>query len=289
MSLLDSVRRPRPGPPDDPIEGSLGALWDGLEPDPLFVRRLRSEAVNRFVSVREGSAMPAGDVRALPAMGRLGRACLYASFALGVSATSILAASQAALPGEPLYGLKLRIEQVRLEVLPPHLHDALDAYALAARIDEMGRLTAAGRWDQAIALTPAIEEAYERVLDRDARTDVAKARVERHLMVLQDLIDRLPDGARAAVQGVVDRMNDGAASGGGSGSNGAPPVNSNTGGNAGSGPPADPPKLDVPGQADQTPAPERTPRPERTPKPAPQLEPDAPIDAEDEGQDDSGD
>ena len=73
-------------------------MWADLEPDPLFVRRLRSEAVNRFVSVREGIALPAGDDRAHPAMGRLGRACLYASFALGVSPTSVLAVNHPRMP-----------------------------------------------------------------------------------------------------------------------------------------------------------------------------------------------
>jgi hypothetical protein len=281
MSLLDAVLRPRPEPPDDRIEAALARISGSLEPDPLFVRRLRSEAVNRFVSVREGSAVPSSGIRAHSAMGTLGRACLYASFALGVSAASVLAASQAALPGDPLYGLKLRIEQVRLEALPAHVHDELDAYALAERIEEMGRLTAAGRWDEAIALTPAIEEAYERVLDRDASTAVAAARVERHLMVLRDLIERLPDGARAAVQGVVDRMDGIAPSSGGNVPPGNPPVHSNAGGNAGNGgPPAVPGNLDAQGQAGPTPAPEKTPKPERTPKPAPLVEPDQPEDGD---------
>jgi hypothetical protein len=287
MSLLDTVRRSRPATPRDPVEASLGAMWAGLEPDPLFVRRLRSAAVNRFVAVREGSGTPHGDVRAVPAVGRLGRACLFASFTLGVSAASVLAASQAALPGDPLYGLKLRVEQVRLEVLPGHLHDELEAYALAERIAEMGTLTAGGRWDEAIALTPAIEEAYERVLDQDGGNAVAEARVEMHLVVLQDLINRLPDGARGAVQEVIDRIDQESRSGGGRGSTVAPPENSSTGGNVeGASAPTDASELDAPGQA-SPPAPERTPRPERTPNPAPQVEPGRPV--HDGSQDGAGD
>ena len=288
MSLLDSVLRPRALPPDDPLDASLFGMWADLEPDALFVRRLRSEAVNRFVSVREGTAAPAIDAAVVPAMGRLGRACLFASVALASTAASVLAASQAALPGDPLYGLKLRIEQVRLDALPAHLHDELDAYALAERIDEMGRLTAAGRWDEAIALTPAIEEAYERVLERDGQGAVAAARIERHLVVLHGLIARLPEGARAAVQGVVDHMNETQSAGDGAAPQAAPPANANAGGggpNAGG--PTDPPSLEASGQADGAASPERTPRPVRTPKPAPEVAPPDPMDGG--PKDDAGD
>ena len=37
-------------------------------------------------------------------MGRLGRATLYASFALAATSASVLAASHEALPGDVLYG-----------------------------------------------------------------------------------------------------------------------------------------------------------------------------------------
>jgi hypothetical protein len=105
--------------------------------------------------------------------------------------------------------------------------------------------------------------------------------------VLQDLINRLPDGARGAVQEVIDRIDQESRSGGGGGSTVAPPENPSTGGNAeGASAPTDASELDAPGQA-SPPAPWRTPRPERTPNPAPEVEPGRPV--HDGSEDDAGD
>ena len=262
MSLLDSMFRQRPLQPDDAIEESLRAMLADIEPDPLFVRRLRGEATNRYVAAREGHVAPGADRRA-NAMGRLGRACLIASFALGASAMSVMAASQVALPGDPLYGLKLRIEQVRLDVLPAHLDDELEAYTLAVRVDELGRLADAGRWDDAIAMTPLVEQAYEGLVqNQDARGN-SSAVSQRHLLVLEGLVDGLPDGARAAVQGVIDRAGGDVPGSRGGASEGGPRVSGN---GIDADAPRDPSNGRVPGPADPTPAPSETPGPEPTPE-----------------------
>jgi hypothetical protein len=213
MSLFAAMPRPRVPRPGDPVEDLLGSMVARLDPDPLFVRRLRSEALNRYVLAREYGApleRPAGRGE----MGRVGRASLFASIVLAATTMSALAASEEALPGDPLYGLKLQIEQVRLDLFPAHLDDDLAAISLAQRIEEMGRLTEAGKLDAAIAMLPAIEEAYLRLAEHpDVPGPSVMARVERRLAVLEALIGRLPAGAQAAVQGLIERVGDGDATG----------------------------------------------------------------------------
>ncbi|MDQ3691554.1 MAG: hypothetical protein M3406_16285, partial [Chloroflexota bacterium] len=200
MSLFNRALRPPLVMSDEAVERCLVALRSQVQPDPLFRRRLRSDVVNRFVAAREGIEVPA-PASQVRHMGQLGRACLYASCAFALSAASVLAASQEALPGELLYPLKQRIEQVRIDVLPSHLHPELTAYALGERIEEMGRLADAGRLDLAATMAPEIDREYERLSALGGSSDEADgARIERHLLVLEGLITKLPESARSAVE-----------------------------------------------------------------------------------------
>jgi hypothetical protein len=275
MSLFNRALRPPPTFSDETIERYLAALNRQIEPDPLFRRRLRSDVVNRFVAAREGISSPAGMSVARREMGRVGRACLYASFTLGVTAASVMAASQEALPGDPLYQLKQRIEQLRMEVVPSHLRAELAAYALGERIEEMGRLADAGRWELAIAMAPGIDLDYERLAALGATIDPASAaRVERHLLALEGMIQSLPPIARAAVEDALDgdagisadpdRPTNIDVDGAGGASSGGGTV----GGPAGS--PPEPSATPEPtATPEATPKPEPTVRPERSPKPEP--------------------
>lgn len=193
MSLFRSSLRPRAILSDETIERYLTAARAEFEPDPSFRRRLRGHVMNRFVAAREGQVAAAGP----PAkeMGRLGRAVLYASFALSLSVTGAMAASQQAIPGDSLYALKLQIEQLRLQVLPMRLHDDLAAHALGERIKELSRLTESGNWSAATAHADAVEAAYDRVvaLSPDVET------LAGHLAVPRGLLQRLPEPAQHAV------------------------------------------------------------------------------------------
>ena len=111
MSLFRSSLRQPAILSDEAIERYLAAIRTEIEPDPLFRRRLRGHVMNRYVAAREGQATGRGVARE---MGRLGRAVLYASFALGLSVTGAMAVSQQSIPGDPLYAVKLRIETLRL-------------------------------------------------------------------------------------------------------------------------------------------------------------------------------
>ena len=204
MSLFNRAARRSPTASSAAIERYLGSVRAELEPDPLYRRRMRSNVVNRFVATREGIGTARGGMLHRR-MGRLGRACLYAAFTLGASAASVLAASQEALPGEALYSLKQRIEQLRLEVVPSELRSELEAYALGERIEEMGRLVESGRAGLAVAMAPGIEREYERLAALGGTVDADAVRIQRHVQVLARLIERLPAPARSAVERAMDR------------------------------------------------------------------------------------
>ncbi len=261
MSLFNRALRPPPRLSDAAVERYLAALRAEIDPDPLFRRRVRTDVVNRFVAAREGIGRPAGRSGLSRQMGRLGRACLYASFTLGVTGTAVLAASEGALPGDLLYPLKQRIEQLRYDLVPTRLHGELAAYALGMRIEEMGRLAEAGRWDLAVAMAPTIDAEYERLEALGATANRFRAaRIERHLLVLEGLLQKLPDAARDKVESAFDYA---------PASGPATPRSSNPGGGT---PAAGPGSF----SSHQEPkgAPARTPKPDPTREPDPTATPD---------------
>lgn len=204
MSLF--CRFLRPPTTDDAIDRYLASLRSRIEPDPLFRRRLRSQAINRFVAASEQMRTDSG--RAMTRqMGRIGRACLYASVALATSAAGVLGASQEALPGDALYGVKLRIEQLRFQVIPAHLQGVLSANVLAERLEEMTRLLDAGRTADAMALQPAIAAHIEHLAAVEAAGGPdAKDRIANHLLALDELIIGLPATPGAAVRAAWEQL-----------------------------------------------------------------------------------
>ncbi|MDQ2673729.1 MAG: DUF5667 domain-containing protein, partial [Chloroflexota bacterium] len=186
MSLFRGTLRPPAILSDEAVERYVAAIREELAPDPLFRRRLRGEVMNRYVAAREGRADATPRRRS---MGKLGRAVLYASFTLALSTTSVLAASQIALPGDVLYPLKRHVESLRMEVLPAHLHHDLAAYELAERIDELARLTEKGDVARAAAMAAEVAQDYAAFLqEADASGIVAE---DRYYIVLTALLDRL--------------------------------------------------------------------------------------------------
>ena len=221
---IESLRRHLVGggATDEPVQSRAPAAADPVRPGHRAVSRGDAERrssptrssgaasaplrVNQFVAAREGIASPGRTGIARRQMGRVGRACLYASFTLGVSAASVMAASQEALPGDLLYPLKQHIEELRWSVVPVQLHEELAAYALGERIEEMARLAETGHLDLAIAMAPAVDREYDRLVALDQNHDAASAaRIERHLLVLEGLLDKLPLTARAAVEAVIEK------------------------------------------------------------------------------------
>jgi len=200
MSLFRDSLRPPPLASDAAVRRYLELIRAELEPDPLFRRRLRGTVVNRFVAAREGLVEPA---RRGSAMGKLGRAVLYASFTLALSVTSVMAASQQALPGDLLYPLKLRIEALRLDFLPEQLHDDLIAMNIAERLGELNHLVQAGRQDLAAALISAIGDDYA-ALAAEPAAAAAGASMEDRLVVIEAMVEQLPASAQLAVEAVLE-------------------------------------------------------------------------------------
>lgn len=204
MSLFRGTIRPPAILSDEAVERYLAVIRAEIRPDPLFRRRLRGEVMNRYVAAREGI----GAESSRRSMGTLGRAVLYATFTMAVTSTSVLAASQEALPGDLLYPLKRHVETLRVQVLPAHLHDDLAALALTERISELAHLAERGDWGRVALQAGVVEQEY------DAFLLLAEAAPpgtnERYLTVLAGLIDRLPDAARAAVEAIIDRRSGGA-------------------------------------------------------------------------------
>jgi hypothetical protein len=274
MSLFRGTIRPPAILSDEAVERYLAAIRKELAPDPLFRRRLRGEVMNRFVAAREGMASSAPQRRS---MGRLGRAVLYASFTLALSTTSVLAASQVALPGDVLYPLKRHVESLRMEILPAHLHHDLAAYELAERIEELARVTELGDVTIATALAGEVAEDYVAFLDETPASGVLTE--DRYITVLTALLDRLPEPAQDAVQAVIERApTNGNGSGdrkppnhGSLGSGNGPGQDSSSGAGAGvpgvpngrgNGPTAEPKAIEA------TPKPTKPTKPQKLTKPA---------------------
>lgn len=198
MSLFGGAVRPPRKVSELAFRYHVAAIRAEIEPDPLFRRRLRGIVMNQFVATREGIARPARRQRR--PMGRLGRAVLYASVALAMSVNVTMAASQTALPGEPLYALKLQIESLRMRALPAEFHDDLAVYALAERVNELGRLAEAGEWERALALAGPIHEEYEALATLGIAPGANDGLLGARLDVLDALLERLPPQAQSAIQ-----------------------------------------------------------------------------------------
>ena len=279
MSLFTNPIRPAPIASDAAVRRYVEAIRQQIEPDPLFRRRLRGQVVNRIVAQRRGIDLT-GSRRPLR-MGALGRACLYASFALAVSVTGVMAGSDAAIPGDVLYPLKRGIEQMRLDVLPDEFHDELVIYALSERIDELSQLVEAGDVARASTLAGSIHDAYAQAVAEGGDADGLARRLDRQVARLAQVVSVLPSEARAsiahAMAGAPGLMVDAWTSDGSepvaepASSSGAPGQGPGSGrgqgSNQGSGAGAqgDDPSPEASPTPDATPKPDRTPKPEPTP------------------------
>jgi len=285
LSLFTNPIRPAPIASDAAVRRYIDAIRRQIEPDPLYRRRLRGEVVNRFVAQKQGVALTA--VRGHSRMGALGRACLYASFALGVSVTGVMAASDAAIPGDLLYPLKRGIETVRLDVLPEQYRDELAAYALSERIGELSQLVEAGEMARASAFADSVHDAYDRAVAESDDPEALAQRIDRQVARLEDVISSMPAQARADIESAMvgapgltldawqpggTGSGAGPASSGGQGSGFGPGRSTGqgpTGASGAGGPPDDDPSPEATPEPERTPKPDRTPRPAATPRPEP--------------------
>jgi len=202
MTLLDRILERGYDMPIDPIiAGRIERHMQRIQPDALFQRRLRGQVVNRYVATREGMVAAEKPVR-LPrrSLSVLGRGMLYASLLTAVSATAVGAAAQESLPGDVLYGVKLELESIRMELAPADMRDDLAAMALDERLDEVEGLAAAGRWSQMNAAVAAVEQAQTALAALSEPTNDGSAAgavaLSEHVDRLAELISAAPDAEK---------------------------------------------------------------------------------------------
>jgi hypothetical protein len=209
MSLLDAPlavidrlisRRTPPIGADDPAARLVVRASARLRPDPKFRKQLRTSVLNRYVAVREGHVAPAPR---RSEMGRLGRAVLYATFALVVGVSSAGAASSSSLPGDALYTMKLRLEAVRMQIAPPVARPMLAELALNTRLSELEQLAAAGRWDKIPGAAAAVGEAEKALEALGGPSANEVANLARHTDVLTQLLADAPEEARAGLEHAI--------------------------------------------------------------------------------------
>ena len=254
--------------PDDPILRRVEQAFTSTRIDGAYRRRLRSEVVNRYVAIREGHVV------ALPLthrgmMGRLGRACLYASVALAGSSAGLLAGSQSALPGDVLYDIKIRIDELRLQAAPPDMRVAVAEYIVDARLNEAMVLAADGEWGRAELAAAAASASTTQMAGLLSGDADVEARIQAHLAVLAGLIESAPAAAQAALEHAVavsdhalddaPHANNGHGAGNGSGNGGgAGGIGPNGNGAGGSGDSANGKDGATTGAADGSPTPVAT-------------------------------
>jgi hypothetical protein len=208
MSLLDAplalidralAHRSRAVGADDPAARLIERTTARLRPNARFRHQLRTSILNQYVAEREGLVPVAPRRRE---MGALGRAVLVATFALAVGVSSVGAASMGSLPGDALYGVKLRLEAVRIEIAPASARPMLAAMALDERLGELEQLAKGGRWDAIPAASAAVVAAE--VTARAYGVDIASGQegvaLARHAAVIELLLLSAPAAAQPGLE-----------------------------------------------------------------------------------------
>jgi hypothetical protein len=209
MSRLGLAGHGAWSPLDQAYAQSVERTLQLLEPDALYRRRLRGEVLNRYVATREGLVRPPQRPRA---MGALGRGVLYASLAVAVASSAAGAAAAESLPGDPLYPVKLQLEEIHLQIAPPAMRADLIAMALDERLHEMEDLARAGNWSQVAAAADAVARAEDRLAGMQAAPgQTAANELSEHAAVLEALIETAPaaaqDGLNQAIEAATSQGN----------------------------------------------------------------------------------
>ena len=168
------------------------------------ISALREDRARQIVLVP-----PAGRYRL-----RVVAAGLVAVIVLVLGAGSAIAASDDALPGDALYGLKRAVERISLAM---H-RDSAERAALhlrfaQRRLDEIQLLVAAGENPSGTVdafdseLNAAEQDAEQAIAlggDAEALLAHVQAMIDKHLLVLGPLLDKVPEQARNSIQRAID-------------------------------------------------------------------------------------
>lgn len=145
---------------------------------------------------------------------RLTAVSLVAGVALLLGANGAVAASASALPGDALYGVKRAVERVSLAMHRDAAGRAgLHLKFAATRVSEVEALVASGGVASealdglSASLAGAEEEASEALaLGQDSGALLAHVQemISKHIAVLTDVLAKVPDQAKGAIQQAID-------------------------------------------------------------------------------------
>jgi len=201
MALLAQLRRQSPPEsPDESTVARLRAVIAELDPDPLFRRRLRGKLLHNYVAVQEG-IRPAPPSVSRP--GRVGRAALYAGLTVAIGATAVGAASRSALPGDLLYGPKMAIEQLQMELAPAGVKAAFQATSVEERLDELAQLAARRDWTHAAASARQVAAELQGIRAAGGAPTAEQAGIAHRLAVLTAVFEAAPPAARDGLQRAI--------------------------------------------------------------------------------------
>jgi hypothetical protein len=199
VALRGLLRRPPEPLADDAALRAVRRALSGDELDPSFRRRLRGVVVNRYIAERNAPQPRRRE------MGKLGRAVLYASVALALGVTVAGAVSQESIPGDPLYLLKRRIEEIRLRVAPDSVRGLVLGMVLDERVDELRGLAQDRAWgavpraaEDVIATGSLLEEAGLEA------SPAERASIALRAAAVESLVEDAPASVQAAVATAVD-------------------------------------------------------------------------------------
>ncbi|MEX2557979.1 MAG: DUF5667 domain-containing protein [Actinomycetota bacterium] len=179
-------------------------------------RSLPSEvAHDHLVALRTDRASNVVIVPAVRHRGvRMGAISLVTGIALVLGAGSAVAASASALPGDALYGVKRAAERISLAMhREPIGRIALQLRFASIRMSEVEDLIAAGGdpTDAIEGLEDALDGAELDALhaialgkDSDALLAHVQEMISKHIAVLNDVLARVPDQAKDAIQKAID-------------------------------------------------------------------------------------
>jgi hypothetical protein len=207
--IRDGGGRPRglPGDvdPHDPVVERLERYSSTeLASEPGSLRQLRAELVNEYVE-RRIAAEPSPRSSRRRGWAPLRWAAVSATLIALLAGTSVVAAAEAG-PGQPLYHVRLTIEDL---TLPPQGEARVQA--LLSQLDtRLGEARDAGKRGDHGALSDAVS-AYDDTLARltDSAATAGSAgfvldKLAKHEAILQGLLDQVPTQARQGLQHALD-------------------------------------------------------------------------------------
>ncbi len=202
--------------------GLVKSVITAASPRPGFVDATETRLMNRMRAARPRPARPARHRSPSLAQRLFGArklafalASVLLAFFMLTSSAGVALASEQALPGDVLYGVKRGLEEARIALTadPISQVELLGSFA-DRRLSEIEDLTAAGRQEE---LPTAVSD-YEKAMDRlsgasahvppesQATTEAQiDSQLARHLAVLERVQQQVPPQAQAALAEVIAR------------------------------------------------------------------------------------